>query len=359
LTETFGLDGGRHSWKFGGDAMLTWTYNYFPSLFGGEYIYDDIKVNPFTFDPMIAGLQLTPLRAYAHQVPRYYIQNFGSPVTHPDTNEYAAFLQDTIRVTNRLALSLGVRYDLQTFTTKGLSSTPLWPDSGKVPLDTNNVAPRVGFAYSIGNDRPLVIRAGYGLFYTRIPQIYTSSVASDNGLAGTHLFLNNSDFYDRLIFPEYPNPLVNCPLHTTFCAPPDAITSHLQSEVSAFAHNFQTPKVQQASLNIEREVAHRFAAGVSYMYVHGENVIRARDVNLPPPAQVAYPVYDDSGMNSLGTYYNVDTFSTWQFARSLTCPFPPCINPLVRPIPQLGQLTSSKAPPPVCTMASQFRCAAA
>src|SRR5437762_8178187 len=35
LTETFGLDGGRHSWKFGGDAMLTWTYNYFPSLFGG------------------------------------------------------------------------------------------------------------------------------------------------------------------------------------------------------------------------------------------------------------------------------------------------------------------------------------
>ena len=35
---------------------------------------------------MIAGLQLTPLRAFAHQVPRYYIQNFGSPVTHPDTN---------------------------------------------------------------------------------------------------------------------------------------------------------------------------------------------------------------------------------------------------------------------------------
>src|SRR5437773_4836319 len=149
LTETFGLDGGRHSWKFGGDAMLTWTYNYFPSLFGGEYIYDDIKVNPFTFVPMIAGLQLTPLRAFAHQVPRYYIQNFGSPVSHPDTNEYATFLQDTIRVTNRLALSLGVRYDLQTFTTKGLASTPLWPDSGKVPFDTNNIAPRVGFAYSI------------------------------------------------------------------------------------------------------------------------------------------------------------------------------------------------------------------
>ena len=338
LTETFSLEGGRHSWKFGGDGMMTWTYNYFPSLFGGEYIYDDIKVNPFTFDPMIAGLQLTPLRAFAHQVPRYYIQNFGSPITHPDTNEYAAFLQDTIRITNRLALSLGVRYDLQTFTTKGLASTPLWPDSGKVPFDTNNIAPRVGFAYSIGEERPLVIRAGYGLFYTRVPQIYTSSVATDNGLSANHLFLNNSDFYDRLVFPEYPNPLVNCPLHTTFCAPPDTITAHLTSDVSAFAHDFQTPKVQQASLNIKREVAHRFAAGISYMYVHGENLIRARDVNLPPPTEVAYPVYDDSGANFLGTYYNVDTFSTWQFTRTLTCPFPPCINPLVRPISQLGAI---------------------
>src|SRR5205807_6531438 len=55
---------------------------------------------------------------------------------------------------------------------------------------------------------------------------------------GTHLFLNNSDFYDRLVFPEYPNPLVNCPLHTTFCAPPDTITAHLTSDVSAFAHTF-------------------------------------------------------------------------------------------------------------------------
>ena len=127
-------------------------------------------------------------------------------------------------------------------------------------------------------------------------------------------------------------------MHTTFCAAPDTITAHLTSDVSAFAHNFQTPKVQQASLNIEREVSHRFAAGISYMYVHGENLIRARDVNLPPPTNVAYPVYDDSGTNFLGTYYNVDTFSTWQFTQTLTCPFPPCINPLVRPIPQLGAI---------------------
>jgi hypothetical protein len=52
---------------------------------------------------------------------------------------------------------------------------------------------------------------------------------------------------------------------------------------------------------------------------------------------VAYPVYDASGLNLLG-YYNVDSFSTWQFTQTLNCPFTPCINPLARPIPQLGAI---------------------
>jgi hypothetical protein len=30
-------------------TLLTWDYNYFPSLYGGEYLYDNIAVNPFTF----------------------------------------------------------------------------------------------------------------------------------------------------------------------------------------------------------------------------------------------------------------------------------------------------------------------
>ncbi len=91
LGETFSVEGKRNSWKFGGDVLRTWIYNFFPSLSGGEYIFDPIKVNPFTFEPMESGLELTPLRAYAHQVPHYYLQSFGPAVTHPDTNEYSGF----------------------------------------------------------------------------------------------------------------------------------------------------------------------------------------------------------------------------------------------------------------------------
>ncbi len=338
LAETLSVEGSRNSWKFGGDVLLTWIYNFFPSLGGGEYIFDPIKVNPFTFEPQESGLELTPLRAYAHAVPHYYLQSFGPSVTHPDTNEYAGFVQDTIRVSDHLALSLGARYDLQTFTTKGLQSNALWPDAGRVPYNTGNFAPRVGLAYSIGKERPTVIRAGYGLFYTRIPQIYTSAVQSDNGLTGNFLFLNNNNFYDHQVFPQYPNPLVNCPVSAANCELPSGLAQLEQADISAFSHNFKTPRVQQASLNVEREVAHRLAVGVSYMYVHGVDLIRARDENLPPPVNVAYPVYDATGTNFSGAYYDVASFSTVQPTQSLTCPFPPCINPLARPIPQLGSI---------------------
>ena len=43
-----------------------------------------------------------------------------NPVSHPNSNEYSAFVQDTIRVTGRLAVSLGLRYDMQTFNSKDL-----------------------------------------------------------------------------------------------------------------------------------------------------------------------------------------------------------------------------------------------
>ncbi len=174
------------------------------------------------------------------------------------------------------------------------------------------------------------------MFYVRIPQIYTSTIESDNGLSGNHLFLNATDFYDRQIFPKYPAPLVNCAPNALSCAAPAELASHMETDVSSFAHNFQTPKVEQASLTMERELAERLAVGISYMYVHGEHLIRARDANLPEPTQVTYPVYDSTGENFLGTYYNLASFSTWQMTRSLTCPYPPCINPLARPIPELG-----------------------
>jgi hypothetical protein len=339
LAETFGLDGHTHRWKFGGDVAQTWIRNFFPMLSGGEYIFDDINVNQFTFAPQTYGLKLTPLRAFAHNLPRYYIQNFGDAVSHPDTTEYALFAQDTMRLTGRLAVTLGVRYDLQTFRALAAdAANPLWPETDKMPRDTNNIAPRVGLAYSIGDDRPVVVRAGYGIFYTRIPQIYNSAVETDTGVAQQHLFLSASDFYDQQVFPAYPNPLVTCGPATTNCVAPASVSSKLTSEISAFGSQFQMPYVQQASLNIEKELAPKMAAGVSYMFVHGSHLIRAIDANLPQPVMESYPVFDATGQTFTGQYYNVPSFAGWTTTKTLACPFPPCLNDVQRPIPQMGSI---------------------
>lgn len=338
LAETLSLDTSRHSLKFGGDSLLTWIYDFFPSQQSGEYLFYPIKVDPFTFEPMEAGLPLSPLRAYAHAVPHYYLQNFGQAASHPDSNDYAAFVQDTIRVTDHLAVNLGVRWDLQTFTTAGLVSNPLFPPAGKVPFKPYNFGPRTGLAYSLGRSRPLVVRAGYGLFYVRIPQIYNSVVATENGVTNADVFLNNSKYFDHQAFPIFPNPLVACPLMSPACALPGGYTQGVTSDVSAFAANFVTPRVQQASLTIEREVADRTTIAVSYLYVHGEHLIRALDVNLPKPVTLSYPIFDATGSKFSGNYYTVDSFAPWQFTRTLDCSFPPCIGPLVRPIAPLGAI---------------------
>lgn len=337
IAETLSVEKGRNSLKFGGDITQTWIYNYFPADFGGEYIFDNIRVSPWTFDPMTYGIHITPLRAYAHGVPRYYIQDFGDATSRPDTREYSGFVQDTVRVARHLALSFGMRYDLQTFNTAGLQTNPDWPQAGRLPVDTNNFSPRVGFAWSIGDNNPLVVRGGYGLFYTRIPQIYNSTVELDNGLKQTHLFLDNADYYQHQVFPTYPNPMAVCGAGVSSCLPPDSTAGYLTSEIAAFSPAFQTPYVQQASLSLEREVARRLAIGVSYLFVHGEHLIRARDVNLPAPTVVDYPVFDEGGTFT-GDFYPVASFSNWQFTRTLTCPFPPCLNPLQRPIDGVGAI---------------------
>jgi hypothetical protein len=335
--ETVSYANARNTWKFGVDALLSWDYNYFPSMFGGEFEFDAIRVNPWTFAPMTYGEHLTPLRAYAHGTPRYYMQSFGTAVSHPDSHEYAAFVQDSLRVTSHLGISLGVRYDLQTYTAMGMESNPVWPTSGKMPSPKNNFAPRVSLAYAFGDRKPLTVRAGYGWFYTRIPQIYESSVETGSGLDQSFLFLDNQKAADARLFPKYPAPLVNCGVTATTCLAPASVAADLTSEIYAFDPHFQTPFVQQASLTVEKELTAKVMVSATYLYVHGEHLLRAVDVNLPPPVTVRYPVYREDG-STTGETYTEASFGTWQMTRSLTCPFPPCVNDVKRPIAETGAI---------------------
>lgn len=337
--ETLSYETRRVHWKFGGDFIQAWIYNYYPHLFGGEYYFDNVKVNPWTYAPMKYGEPLTPLRAYAHDVPRYYMQDFGTAVSHPNTRSYSAFMQDTFRVTRSFTLNAGVRYDLQTFEPGQLVSNPLYAPSGKVPADLNNFSPRLGFAYSLGDRHTLVIRGGGGLFYMPIPSIYASQVANDNGIQQSQLFLDLMVPAQAALFPAYPDTLVNCPPGTLVCVPPRSLAGLVTTQISAFSPNFQTPYAEQANLTAQHEFGRNIVGTLSYEYVHGVHLLRSLDVNLPKPIITEYPVYNDTGSVFLGMY-DVASFSTWQTTRSVSCPYPPCLNEVQRPDPRLGAINS-------------------
>ncbi len=93
--------------------------------------------------------------------------------------ENGFFAQDDFRVTQRLTLNLGLRWDILTWPTEvenrqanfdlNTGALVIAGSNGAprtlIPNDYHNFGPRLGFAYQLTGDGKTVIRGGYGLFY--------------------------------------------------------------------------------------------------------------------------------------------------------------------------------------------------
>jgi carboxypeptidase family protein/TonB-dependent receptor-like protein len=110
--------------------------------------------------------------------------NGGSAEANTPMKQYAVYIQDDWRVTDRLTFNAGFRYDLVTGMAIDQTKNPNFlildkagkagalngiagfEDFGKTPAeDKNNVQPRVGFAFDLRGDGKDVVRAGYGRYY--------------------------------------------------------------------------------------------------------------------------------------------------------------------------------------------------
>ncbi len=250
---------GRSDWKFGLDFNFDRIFNFFPGLFSGSYTFPSYAT-------------------FASNSPSAYTQNFAGAgttggTTHPNLSEYAFYGQNDFRATPKLTLNLGLRYDYQ-----GLACPPVKNpdpllatfgiDTSTCPKDKNNFGPRAGLSYAL--DEKTVVRAGFGIFYSRTPAIVLGTAHSQNGINVTGINLNAAGITAAGL--TYPNILT---------APPAGTSSN--PNLFVFAGDYVQPYVEQGRLGLERQIAKNLSFSATYLYYHGLHLTRTRDINLSAP----------------------------------------------------------------------------
>ncbi|MDX2150876.1 MAG: TonB-dependent receptor [Bryobacteraceae bacterium] len=250
---------GRHTYKIGADLNFDRIDNFFPGNFSGAFLF-----------PSYA--------AFTNRQASLFTQGFAGEgtdgaLTRPNLNEYAFFVQDNWRATDRLTLNYGIRYDLFDYAQPKVRNTDaglnLWSlDTGRINQDNNNWAGRLGFAYRLTDDDRVVVRGGYGIFYARTPSIMIGTAHSQNGIQVQTYTLTGA------AIPTYPNIL---------SAPP---TLQRRPDIWAFARDYVQPQTHQWNFQIERRVTANLSVIGGYLGVRGLKLSRTRDVNLFPAEAV-------------------------------------------------------------------------
>ena len=163
--------------------------------FGGEFIRD--TSNPFVTMNAKGLIRFHDLESFlAGNVFSGSLIQAGDPQRYLHDYSYAGFAQDDWRITPKLMLNLGVRYELTTVlkdrdnklgnfdpnSPTGFVQVGIGGLKSPYNGDHNNFSPRVGFAWDIRGDGKTVIRGGGSVMYEEIPLISLTAVGNQLGL---------------------------------------------------------------------------------------------------------------------------------------------------------------------------------
>ena len=241
---------------------------------------------------------ISPIADFVMGVPFFSFQ-FRRPIDGPMSYKtFGLFFQDDYQLTRSIVLNLGARYELTTVLDspthkltnysfkRGLFTPGVNSDTGLYRGDHNNIAPRIGFAWSITPDGRTVLRGGYGFFYDSIVHSLASQLNGQNPADGAFTAIS--------LAPSGPGKLAG-----TF---EPATMLPLGGPSMAYDENLRTPYAQQFNLTLQREFGRSTVASVGYVGTKGTHLIDSRNIN-----QAIYiPGVDANGV-PLSTPFNVES----------------------------------------------------
>lgn len=264
----------------GGDHDFKVGFEYQHVKMGGQFSTED-HFAQFVWDnetDYLAG-------AFADNVtlfngPLFYV---GSSTN----NIYSFFIQDDWKVSPKLTLNLGLRYDVETndWTQSSeraadgsgpgrtfITSDPLF-FGGQPETDKNNFGPRVGFAYDVNGTGDLVVRGGWGVYYQ---QIFWNSPIRYPFVEGPTLGSDFKEGADVTFMPGDPfcseNPGVRC------IPDPDQPPANAAGFVGSNAANgpdpnMKTPFTHQFSLGFGKQLSSDWGLDVDFVHTESTNQI--------------------------------------------------------------------------------------
>jgi outer membrane receptor protein involved in Fe transport len=232
---------GAHAFRIGADLLYNDSRITFPRAVRGTYTFSSLP-NFLTGIYNNAG----------------FTQTFGATdvrQTNPNVGFYA---QDEWKLSPRITLNLGVRYDLQ------------WLET--ITTDTNNVSPRVGVAWSPFDSRSTVIRGSAGLFYDRVPlrALANALLSAGNTTDLTNLRqIGVSLSPAQAAAPAFPHVL------------PDVVPSVSLPNLTTMDRELHSAYSRQASVEIEQQLWERATLSVGYQYLRGRRLLMSVNQNVP------------------------------------------------------------------------------
>jgi outer membrane receptor protein involved in Fe transport len=304
---------GRHNLKFGGNVLRR-QVNFFRPLTGKGFF--NLCGNGQS--PSVTGYEVTDLLigfTCNYQV--------GPALGDSQTRNWETgfYAQDDWRITNRLTLNLGLRWDLLTWpvekndnqanfdilTGQILIAGQNGNSRSFVPVEYKNFAPRIGFAYDLFGDGKTKISGGYGIFYFVDRGGINNQLAQNPPFSGqvNYSFANG---YRITFTGQAPqgtqdangNCLTSCnPVGATGALPskgPIQVNLNNPQNVAISVATLPwntTPSVQEWNIQFERQIGQSMTASVAYVGNKGTHLVTYYNYNRQyynsPQNTVNYP----------------------------------------------------------------------